>query len=342
MKPINVSEYEELARTRMEASAWDYYQGGSDDEVTLRANREIFARFQLRPRLLSEEHEPDLHTVVMGSAIDFPILVAPSAFHGLAHADAECATALGASAAGTIMTASTFSTCSLEEIAQATTGPLWFQLYAYRDLATMQSLLQRVEHAGYQAIVLTVDTSRLSRRERDIRNAFVMPEHARTRNFAQTEAYLPEPAIVTWKLVEWLLSYTRLPVLLKGILTAEDARIAVEHGVKGIVVSNHGGRQLDGVVPALAAVPEVVDAVQGRCEVYMDGGIRRGTDVVKALALGAKAVFIGRPALWGLAADGAEGVQRVLELLRDELWLAMLLAGCPDLAKLDRSFVREV
>ncbi len=285
---------------------------------------------------------PDLRTVVMGDAVHFPILVAPSAFHGLAHTDAECATARGAGAAGSIMTASTFSTCSLEEIAQAATGPLWFQLYAYRDLETMQTLLRRAEEAGFKAIVFTVDTPRLGRRERDIRNNFIMPAYARTRNFANTEAYLPEPAIITWKTVEWLLSFTRLPVLLKGVLTEEDARKAADYGVKGIIVSNHGGRQLDGVVSALDALPEVVDAVSGRCEVYMDGGIRRGTDVLKALALGAKAVLIGRPALWGLAADGAEGVQHVLELLRDELLLAMVLAGCPGLADIDRSFVRNV
>ncbi len=342
MRPINVNDYEVVAKTRMEAGAWDYYQGGSDDEVTVRANRQAFERLQLRPRILMEDIEHDLHTIVLGDAVNFPVLVAPSAFHGLVHTDAECATARGAGVAGTIMTASTFSTCSLEEIAQAATGPLWFQLYAYRDLETMQTLLRRAEEAGFKAIVFTVDTPRLGRRERDIRNNFIMPAHARTRNFANTEAYLPEPAIITWKTVEWLLSFTRLPVLLKGVLTEEDARKAVGYGVKGIIVSNHGGRQLDGVVPALDALPEVVDAVSGRCEVYMDGGIRRGTDVLKALALGAKAVLIGRPALWGLATDGAEGVQRVLELLRDELLLAMVLAGCPSLADIDRSFVRNV
>ncbi len=238
------------------------------------------------------------------------------------------------------MTVSTFSTCRLEEIAEAAPGPLWFQLYAYRDLDTTKELIHRAETAGYRAIVFTVDTPRLGHRERDIRNAFTVPSHLRTRNFPGTEAYLPEPCIITWKTVEWLLSFTSLPVLLKGILTAEDARLAVEYGVKGMIVSNHGGRQLDGVMASIEALPEVVDAVAGRCEVYLDGGIRRGTDVLKALALGARAVLIGRPVLWGLAVNGSEGVRHVLELLRHELELAMVLSGRPTLESIDRSLVK--
>ena len=277
-----------------------------------------------------------------------PICVAPSAMHGAACDEGECATAQAAGALGALMAASTESTRTLEDIAQAATGPLWFQLYfssATRGHA--ERLAQRAELAGYRALVLTVDSSRWGQKERHIRSEATY-EWPPSGNFAddplppadEADDNADDGAALTWADIEWLRSVTSLPLVLKGILTAEDARLAVEHGVAGILVSNHGGRQLDTVAPTIEALPEVVAAVAGRCEVYLDGGVRRGTDVLKALALGARAVFVGRPILWGLAVAGADGARHVLELLRDELELAMALAGRPTLASIDATLVR--
>jgi 4-hydroxymandelate oxidase len=252
------------------------------------------------------------------------------------------------------MVASTLSTCTLEEIAAAATGPLWFQLYVYKDREVTKDLIARAEHAGYRALVLTVDTPLLGRRERDVRNAFALPPHLSLANFASLKtdatrwgaqssfsAYVHDlfDASLTWEAVAWLRSLTNLPVLLKGILTAEDARLGVDHGADGVIVSNHGGRQLDDAVPSILALPAVAEAVDGRAAVLMDGGIRRGTDVLKALALGARAVLIGRAYLWGLAAGGEQGVADVLSLLRDELRLAMALAGRPTIGSIDRTAI---
>jgi len=343
MEPINLNEYEALAQACMEAAFWDYYQGGSDDEVTLRACRSDFERIRLRPRMLVDVSTCTTDTTVLGTPISIPIMVAPSAFHGMAHPEGECATAQGAGMAGTLMAASAFSNRTLEEIAQATTGPLWFQLYTYHSLQASEAVVRRAEAAGYRAIVLTADLPRLGKRERDIRNKFELPAHLQTANFANVvidENYVPLPSNVTWETLDWLQAITSLPILVKGILTAEDAHLAVERGVAGIIVSNHGGRQLDGAVTSIEALPEIVEAVAGRCEVYLDGGIRRGTDVLKALALGARAVLVGRPAIWGLAVNGAEGVRHVLEILRNELELDMALCGCTTLASINRSLVK--
>ncbi len=238
------------------------------------------------------------------------------------------------------MVTSTTSNRSLEEIAATASGPLWFQLYTYGGFEISASLVKRAEAVGYRAIVLTVDLPRVGRRERDIRNNFNLPSRLFEGNFAGID--IPDDMFVTltWESIAWLRGVTSLPIVIKGILSAEDAQLAAEHGVDGIVVSNHGGRQLDTTLPAIEALPDVVEAVAGRCEVYMDGGIRRGTDVLKALALGARAVLLGRPVLWGLAANGAAGVRHVLEMLRDELELAMVLSGRPTLASIDRSLVR--
>ncbi len=343
MDLINTFDYEAPAQARMEPTAWDFYQGGSDDEVTLRANRTAFERIRLRPRVLVDVTSCDLRTTVLGTPVSMPILVAPTAHHGLAHPEAEYATAQGAGLAGTLMVASTTSTRSLEEIAAAASGPLWFQLYVYPTLEIAGELVRRAEAAGYRAIVLTVDLPRIGKRERDIRNNFRLPQHLHEGNFPEEdthEKYLPEPLSLTWDTLDWLRSLTSLPVLVKGILTAEDAQLAVERGVAGIIVSNHGGRQLDGTLASIEALPEIVEAVAGRCEVYLDGGIRRGTDVLKALALGARAVLVGRPILWGLAVNGAEGVHHVLEILREELELAMVLCGRPTVETIDRSLVK--
>ncbi len=292
MDPLNVFDYELLAKERMDPASWDFYAGGSDDEITLRANQADFARIRLRPRMLVDVTHCDTSTSVLGRPVPMPILIAPTSMHCLAHPEGECATAQGAGAAGTLMIASTDATRPLEEIAQAASGPLWFQLYIYGSLNVAGGLVRRAESAGYQAIVLTVDLPVMGNRERSKRQ------------------------------------------------TAEDALLALEHGVSGIIVSNHGGRQLDGAVTSIEALPEIVDAVAGRCEVYLDGGIRRGTDILKALALGARAVLVGRPVLWGLAVDGANGVQQVLSILHTELERAMKLAGCPTIASINRSLVK--
>jgi isopentenyl diphosphate isomerase/L-lactate dehydrogenase-like FMN-dependent dehydrogenase len=339
MQPVNVFDYEKLAEARMAPASWAYYSGGAGDEETLRANRTAFERIWLRPRVLVDVSTIDTRTSVLGTPVALPILIAPTAAHCLAHPDGECATAQAAGRAGTLMIASTEATRSLEEIAQAASGPLWFQLYMYTP-DNVEKLVRRAEAAGYGALVVTVDSARWAPKERVLRSDFHLPAHLREANFIDDDPGV-ENVFGTWETISWLRSLTSLPIILKGILTSEDALLAVERGVAGIVVSNHGGRQLDSVQATIDALPEVVEAVAGRCEVYLDGGIRRGTDVLKALALGARAVMIGRPALWGLAVDGASGVYAVLELLRTELALAMALSGRPTLASIDRSVVKR-
>jgi len=286
-----------------------------------------------------------------------PILVAPTAFHGLVHPDGETGTARGAAAAGTIMIVSAIATRTIEEIAAAVAAPRWFQLYVWKDREVTAELVKRAARAGYRAICLTVDTPLLGRREKDERNSFTLPpgigianvrpagldgmpdsEHGSA--FAKYVKEMLDPA-VTWRDLAWLRSLTSLPIVVKGIMTMEDAKIAVEHKVEGIVVSNHGGRQLDSTPATLDVLPEIVEAVRGRAEVFMDGGIRRGTDVLKALALGARAVLVGRSPLWGLALGGAEGVHAVLEHLRREFALAMALSGRSSLGQIDRSMVQR-
>jgi len=354
----NLLELEDLARAKVPRPSFDYIAGGAEDEVSLRRNREAFTKWALRPRVLVDVSRRDTSTSVLGQRVSMPILVAPTAFHGLVHPEGEVATARGAAAAGTLMVVSAIATRELEEVAKAVAGPRWFQLYVWRDREVTAQLVKRAARAGYGAICLTVDTPLLGRREKDERNAFTLPPGLSIANvrpagldgvpasergsaFAKYVAELLDPA-VTWKDIAWLRSLTSLPIVLKGIMTAEDATLAVEHRVDGIIVSNHGGRQLDSTVGTLDALPDIVAAVQGRVEVFMDGGVRRGTDVLKALALGAKAVLIGRSALWGLALGGADGVRRVLEHLRGELELAMALTGRAALAQVDRSLVQRV
>jgi 4-hydroxymandelate oxidase len=356
MTLLTIDDYEALARERMERSAYDYYAGAAGDERTLAANRVAFDEIPLRPRVLVDVSSVDLQTKVLGQPLALPVMLAPTAFNRLADPDGEMAAARAAAACGTVMVASTISTCSLEEIAGQAPGQLWFQLYVYKDRELTRELVARSEAAGYGALVLTVDTPVLGRRFRDVRNAFALPEGLSMRNFdsarsnatrwgahSSFSAYVHDlfDASLSWTAVEWLRSQTRLPLFVKGVLTEEDASLAVHAGVDGIIVSNHGGRQLDGVTPTIRALPEVVDAAAGRVEVLMDGGVRRGTDVLKALAFGARAVLIGRPYLWGLAAAGETGVRGVLDLLRDELRLAMALAGCPAVASIDRAVVER-
>jgi 4-hydroxymandelate oxidase len=353
----NLLELEELARAKVPRPAFDYVAGGADDEVSLRRNREAYGKWALRPRVLVDVSSCDTSATVLGQRVSMPILVAPTAFHGLVHPEGEIGTARGAAAAGTIMVVSAIATRTMEEIAAAIAAPRWFQLYVWKDREVTAELVKRAARAGYRAICLTVDTPLLGRREKDERNAFTLPpgigianvrpagldgmpdsEHGSA--FAKYVKEMLDPA-VTWRDLAWLRSLTSLPIVVKGIMTMEDAKIAVEHGVEGIVVSNHGGRQLDSTPATLDVLPEIVDVVRGRAEVFMDGGIRRGTDVLKAVALGARAVLVGRSPLWGLALGGADGVHAVLEHLRKEFALAMALSGRSSLDQIDRSMVQR-
>lgn len=342
---INLEALEARARERLVPMLYDYIAGGAGDEWTLGENRAAWSRIQLLPRMLRGVNERELSTTVLGTPLSFPVLVAPMGFHGLCHTDAELATARGAAASRTIFVASTVSNRSLEAIAGASDGPKWFQLYVYRDRSVTTDLIDRAAAAGYSALCLTVDTPLAGARERDRRNALRMPAHLGLDNFpgahaeshkhgAENESSLAryiasqwDPAL-TWDDVDWLRGHSPLPIVVKGILAPGDAALAVQHGAAAVIVSNHGGRQLDGVPAPITMLPAIVEAVSQGCEVLLDGGVRRGTDVLKALALGARAVLVGRPVLWGLTLDGAEGVHAVLEHLRRELDLAMALAGC--------------
>ncbi|MFQ5679342.1 MAG: alpha-hydroxy acid oxidase [Gemmatimonadota bacterium] len=374
---LNLYDFERAARERLPAMAYDYYASGAMDELTLRENHAAYDRLRLRYRVLRNVSQRDLSTVVLGHRLALPVLVAPTAFQKLADPDGEAATARAAAAAGTVMMLSTISTTAMEEVAAG--GNVWFQLYVYRDRGVTEALVRRAEAAGCRAIVLTADAPLLGRRERDVRNRFRLPEGLRVENLLPAgledisedeldsglAAYVAEafdPSLC-WRDVEWLCGVTRLPVLVKGVVHPEDARLAAEHGAAGVVVSNHGGRQLDTAPPTIEVLPEVAEAVAdlrssghsgaggarggrasasgraadpgagtgGRFAVLVDGGVRRGTDVVKAIALGADAVAVGRPALWGLAVGGEAGVRRVLEILREEVDLALALCGCSSL-----------
>jgi isopentenyl diphosphate isomerase/L-lactate dehydrogenase-like FMN-dependent dehydrogenase len=346
--PLNCDEYEQLAESLVDPGPWAYLAGGAGDESTLRANREAFHRWTFRPRVLVDVGTVATETTVLGATVSSPVLVAPVAFHGLYHPDAEIATARAAAAEGTVMCVSTMTAHTHREIADAAPGlNQWAQLYVLSDDGATRAHLDEAVAAGCTAVMLTVDTPLLGNRERDLRVGFSIPpelplpyvEVGNLPHSPSSHMGLFSPS-VTWRDLEWIADQTKLPVLLKGILTREDAVLAVEHGAAGIVVSNHGGRQLDGVPATLDALEEVVDAVAGRVEVLFDGGVRRGGDAVKALALGARAVLVGRPAIWGLAADGEAGVRHVLSLLRDEIALTLGLLGCTRPDQVGRTHVQ--
>jgi isopentenyl diphosphate isomerase/L-lactate dehydrogenase-like FMN-dependent dehydrogenase len=348
-EPLNVWDYERLAEKRLDPAPFAYYVGGAGDEWTLRENVAAFRRWVLRPRVLVDVSGVTTATTVLGTDVSMPVLVAPTAAQKLAHPDGETATARAAAAAGTIMCLSTFSTSAPADVSAAAPDAVrWFQLYWHPDRGVTRSMVEQAVALGFRAIALTVDLPRVGRRERDLRTPI---EAADDYGIAVFESVLEPVRLtpevldlmvadsVTWRDIEWLRALTELPLVVKGVLTAEDAVLACEHGATGIVVSNHGGRQLDGVAASLDALPEVVDAVGDRCEVLMDGGVRRGTDVLKALALGARAVLVGRPVLWGLAVDGADGVRRVLDLLRAEVELGLALLGCPSPEAVTRAHI---
>jgi 4-hydroxymandelate oxidase len=344
--PINVADFERIASERLEPGVLGYFAGGAGDEATLRDNVAAWGRWQLRPRMLTGIEGWSAGTEVLGVELSMPILVAPVAFQRLVDPEGEAAMARAAAAAGTAMCLSTLATALPGEVAAAAPGGHhWFQLYCFSDEGVTTALMESAVDSGFEAIVVTVDAPRAGNRERDFRTGFALPEGlgvpsvqaalGTDRAVTVQEAFSLVDPCLSWPDLEALASRCDLPVLVKGVLTGEDASLAVEHGAAGVVVSNHGGRQLDTVPSGADALPEVVDAAAGRLDVLVDGGVRRGTDVLKALALGAKAVMVGRPVVWGLAVGGAEGVRAVLELLRDELDVALALAGVPRAAELD-------
>jgi 4-hydroxymandelate oxidase len=352
---LNLFELEAVAKAKLDEAAFGYYASGANDEISLRDNRAAFERIKLFYRVLVDVSTRDLSTTVLGHPVSMPVLIAPTAFHKMAHPDGEAATARAAGDAKTIMILSSLSNTDVEEVVQATSAPIFFQLYVYRDRKATEALVARVEAAGCRALVLTVDAPLLGRRERDVRNRFCLPAgltvknlvpegygdvpaHTTDSGLAAYFASLLDPAL-SWKDLAWLRSLTKLPVIVKGIVRADDARRAVDCGASAIVVSNHGGRQLDTAPATIDALPAIADAVGKSAELFLDGGIRRGTDVIKAVALGAKAVLVGRPVLWGLAADGERGVSRMLGILREELDLAMALVGAGRLAEIGRDLL---
>ena len=364
MNPVNLADYEALAREKLSSAgagmAWDYMAGGAEDEITVAENCLAFRRIKFRPRVLVDASDRDLSTTVLGHKISLPVMLTPTSAQILFHPQAELAVTRAASAIGTIFVPGNGNHYSIEEVAAASSRPLWFQFYCYNNRDVITATIRRAEAAGCQALVLTVDSQAVRRHERALRNPLVMPAGAALPNLMNVglrdDLMKPDGGSVTrasyrdfvaslvslamtWGDIDWIISITKLPVILKGIMTAEDAILAVAHGAAAIVVSNHGGRQLDGTLATIEMLPEIVNAVGGQVEILLDGGIRRGTDILKALALGARAVLIGRPYLWGLTVDGEAGVYRVLEMLRDELWIAMAQAGQPDVKRVDRHVV---
>jgi len=349
--PLTLGDFEREAAERLDAGPHGYYAGGAGDEITLRDNVEAWRRLALRPRVMVDVSTIDRRTTVLGRERPHPLVVAPTAFHRLATDEGERATARAAAAVEALFCLSSLATTGVADAAaEAPHAPRWFQLYVFRDRAVSDEMVAVAAQNGFEALVLTVDLPVLGVRERDVRSGFVVEEstaipsvraagHDGGLNMLEVGQMI-DPTL-TWPDVERFAAQSGLPVLVKGVLTAEDARRAVEHGAAGVVVSNHGGRQLDTVLSGADALPEVVEEAGDEIDVLVDGGIRRGTDVLKALALGARAVMVGRPILWGLAVGGEAGARRVLELLLAELDVALALAGVPRAADLDASAVQS-
>ncbi|MFN8371939.1 MAG: alpha-hydroxy acid oxidase [Anaerolineae bacterium] len=349
MQPVNLFEFEALAREKLDKMIYDYYAGGANDNLSLADNRAAFDRLRLRPRMLRGSERQDMSTTILGDQMPTPLFIAPMAFMAMAHPDGELAVARAAHSHGVRYVVSTMSNYALDEIAAASAGPKWFQLYVYQNRDATAQMVAKAEAAGYRALMLTVDTPLVGRREADVRSQFHLPDGLIAKNLVnvqiphvrptQSESGLAvyvaaQRANLTWDDIGWLRSLTNMPLLVKGILRGDDAKRAVDHGAAGIVVSNHGGRQLDTAVAGIDALPEVVAAVNGAVDVLVDGGIRRGTDILKALALGAKGALLGRPVLWGLTVNGEAGVGQVLEMLLAEFELAMALSGCNSIAEI--------
>jgi len=351
---LNIDDYHRAARARLPKDVLDYYEGGALDEITLRENTAGWERLKLYYHVLAGVGTRDLSTTILGHFISLPIGVAPMAFQKLACAAGEIATAEAAKAVGTLFILSSFSNTAMESVLPQAASPRWFQLYVYKDRAITEELVHRAEAAGAEAIVVTADAPGLGTRERDMRNSFRLPDDLALENLvplgkgnfpkvtgSALAAYVREnfKSDLKFEDLDWLCGCTRLPIIVKGVCRGDDARRAAEHGAKAVVVSNHGGRQLDTAPATCEALSAVAAAVGDLCEIYVDGGIRRGSDVLKAIALGARAVLLGRPILWGLCVGGAQGATDVLEILRRELDEAMLLCGCTELGDINRSLL---
>lgn len=373
----SIADLRELAKNRLPRMVFDYVDGGAEDEVTLSRNRDDFNQYELVTRILVDVADIDLSTSILGQTVDIPLIMAPIGMPRLIHHEGEAAVARATEKAGTIFSLSTMATMSIEEINELTAGPKWFQIYVWRDRELLKSYIERCKQAGYHALCLTVDVPAFGQRERDLRNGLAFPPKYTLPTMLDALSrpawlwhYLTSPAMkianlpgdgskdaegysvadyankqmdpsVTWEDVAWMIELWDGPFIIKGILSAEDAKRAVAVGANAVIVSNHGGRQLDHAPATIAVLPEIIDAVAGRAEVILDGGIRRGTDILKALALGANACMIGRPYLYGLAAAGEAGVTHALDLLRSECIRAMKFMGCKSLAELDRHCLRK-
>ena len=355
MRLFSLLDYQKQAQKKLSNMAYAYYAGGARDEITLHKNRQAWDQIDLHYRVLVDVQHRTTHTRILNQEVHSPILIAPTAFHGLAHPQGECATIKGSSQANQIYIASTLSNRSIEEISAISNQHLWFQLYVYKDRALTLKLIEKAETAGCKALVLTVDAAEIGTRERDQATQFHLPngltlgnlrgtgkaEMNQTSSGSSLSEYVRtqlDPSL-TWKDLKWLIQQTSLPVLVKGIVRVDDACRAVECGAHGVVVSNHGGRQLDTAPSTASVLPKIVQKVGSETTILVDGGIRRGTDVVKALALGAHGVLVGRPILWGLAVNGSQGVYSVLDLLNRELLEVMALCGCPTLESISLDLI---
>ncbi|XP_045673170.1 hydroxyacid oxidase 2 [Phyllostomus hastatus] len=349
MPLVCLTDFEARARKRLSKSTWDYIEGAAGEGFTKDDNIAAFKKIRLRPRYLRDVSQVDTRTTIQGEEISAPICISPTGFHRLAWPDGEMSTARAAQAAGICYITSTYASCTLEDIvAAAPRGFRWFQLYVQTDRQLNKQLIQKVESLGFRALVITVDVPKLGNRRQDIRNQLnlktnLLLKDLRSLTERNSTAHLqmfPIDSAFCWDDLSWVQSITQLPIILKGILTKEDAELALKHKVHGIIVSNHGGRQLDDVPASIDALTEVVAAVKGKLEVYLDGGVRTGNDVLKALALGAKCVFLGRPVLWGLACKGEHGVEEVLNILKDEFHTSMALTGCRSVAEINRNLIQ--
>ena len=347
-EPVNIFEYEQLAKEKIEKGHYDFIAGGATDEITIRRTRGVFDSIMIRPRMMVDVSQRDLSTTVLGQKISLPVMLDPAGNHSAAHPDAEIASVKAAGAAGTLMILSSHASRTLEDVAASASGPLWFQQYFFKDRGLTLEMAARAEEAGYSAICMTLDAKIKPKRERNIRNGYVGPVSP---NYAQLDlgshswkfaADAPagpsdiRDTAAVWSDLDWFASSIRLPVVVKGIMAGEDGRLSAENGAKAVIVSNHGGRYLDTTPATIEVLPEVVAAVDSKAEVYLDGGIRRGTDIYKALALGARSVLIGRPLFWGLAVDGEAGASAVLEILRDELDATMGMCGRATVDSIDK------